>query len=143
MVVFAQEAKIAVDAFVTPVWVIDVERADLIWANRSALSLFAAASLEDLLAREQMLGANDFLIPELRRLLPGGRLESEFRVRQPDFQFMVICTFTGIEGDSGQTLSLVEAHADRNAPTSLARPSSNSASRVAIGWLRSARSRPA
>lgn len=121
-VAFSHSAKIAVDAFVTPVWVIDVERADLIWANRSALVLFAASTLEELLAREQMVGANTFLISELRGLVPGARLESEFRVRQPSFDLMVTCTFTGIEGESGQRLALVEAHADRNAPTSLRAP---------------------
>ncbi|HEX2672437.1 MAG TPA: ATP-binding protein, partial [Polyangiaceae bacterium] len=83
---------------------------------------FAAATLEELLAREHMLGLNAFLIPELRRLVPGGRVESEFRVRQPSFELTVTCTFTGIEGESGQRLALVEAHADRNAPTSLRAP---------------------
>lgn len=122
MVRFAHAAKIAVDAFVTPVWVIDVERADLIWANRSALTLFSASTLDELLSRAQMLGENAFLLPELRRLVPGGRLESEFRVRQPGFELTVTCTFTGIEGESGERLSLVEAHADRNAPTSLRPP---------------------
>jgi len=122
MVAFSHAAQIAVDAFVTPVWLIDVDRANLIWANRSALTLFAASSLEELLAREQMVGANAFLVAELRRLVPGARLESEFRVRQPAFELMVTCTFTGIEGDAGQKLALVEAHADRNAPTSLRAP---------------------
>ncbi|HYQ01399.1 MAG TPA: ATP-binding protein [Polyangiaceae bacterium] len=122
MVTLSDAAKVALDALVTPIWVIDVERGDLIWANRSALTLFAAASLEELLAREQMTGANAFLVGELRRLAPGARLESEFRVRQPGFELLVTCTFTGIEGEPGQRLSLVEAHADRNAPTSLRAP---------------------
>jgi two-component system, cell cycle sensor histidine kinase and response regulator CckA len=122
MVAFSHAAKIAVDTLVTPVWVIDVERADVVWANRSALSLFAAPSLDELVTREQMIGANAFLVVELGRLGTGARLESEFRVRQPGFEQMVTCTFTGIEGEAGQKLALVEAHADRNAPTSLRAP---------------------
>jgi len=123
MVTFSHAAKVAVDGFVTPVWVIDVERADFIWANRSALTLFAASSLEDLATREEVAGANAFLVTELRRLVPGARLESEFLVRRPGFELMVTCTFTGIEGEEpGRRLALVEAHAARNAPTSLRAP---------------------
>ncbi|MEI9940835.1 MAG: ATP-binding protein [Pseudomonadota bacterium] len=122
MVAFSDAAKVAVDAFVTPVWVVDVERADLVWANRSALTLFAALTLEELLARERMGGANAFLVTELRRLVPGARFESDFCVLQPGLELVVTCTFTGLDGDSGQKLALVEAHADRNAPTSLRAP---------------------
>ena len=122
MVTFSDAAKATVDAFVTPVWVVDVERADLIWANRSALTLFAALTLEELLGRERMRGANAFLVGELAHLVPGARLESEFRVLQAGFELLVTCTFTGVEGDAGQKLVLVEAHADRNAPTSLRAP---------------------
>ncbi|HYQ42007.1 MAG TPA: ATP-binding protein [Polyangiaceae bacterium] len=122
MVAFSDAAKIAVDAFVTPVWLVEAQRADLVWANRSALTLFGAATLDELLARERMKGANAFLARELGRLAAGGRLESEFRVLQPDFERYVTCTFTGIDGDSGTKLVLVEAHADRNAPASLRAP---------------------
>ncbi|HKO48817.1 MAG TPA: ATP-binding protein [Polyangiaceae bacterium] len=122
MVTFSDAAKVAVDVLVTPVWLVDVERADLVWANRSALTLFAARTLEELLARARMGEANGFLLAELRRLLPGARLESEFRVLQPGFELLVTCTFTGLDADSGQKLVLVEAHADRNAPTSLRAP---------------------
>jgi len=122
MPTFSDSAKVTVDAFVTPIWLVEVERADLVWANRSALTLFAASTLEELLVRERMSGANAFLAEELRRLLPGARLESEFRVLQPGFELLVTCTFTGIDGDSGRKLVLVEAHADRNAPTSLRAP---------------------
>ena len=122
MPIFSQSAKVTIDAFVTPVWVVEAEHADLVWANRSALTLFAASTLEELLTRERMRGANAFLSGELGRLLPGARLESEFRVLQPGFELLVTCTFTGIEGDSGQRLVLVEAHADRNAPASLRAP---------------------
>jgi len=122
MVSFSDATKVAVDAFVTPVWLVDVERADLVWANRSALTLFASPTLEELLTSQRMVGANAFLASELRCLVPGARLESEFRVLQPGFELMVTCTFTGIDGDGGQKLALVEAHADRNAPTSLRAP---------------------
>ncbi|HYP76202.1 MAG TPA: ATP-binding protein [Polyangiaceae bacterium] len=122
MVEFSDAAKVTVDGLVTPVWVVDVESADLIWANRSALTLFAATSLEELLGRERMKGANAFLAGELDRLLPGARLESEFRVLQPGFELLVTCTFTGMDADSGRKLALVEAHADRNAPASLRAP---------------------
>src|SRR4051812_4036333 len=122
MVTFSDAAKATVDAFVTPVWLVDVERADLIWANRSALTLFAAPTLEELLGRERMSGANAFLVGELAHLASGARLESEFRVLQSGFELLVTCTFTGVESDSGRRLALVEVHADRNAPASLRAP---------------------
>ena len=65
---------------------------------------------------------NGFLVAELRRLLPGARLESEFHVTQPGVELMVTCTFTGIDGEPGQRLVLVEAHGDRNAPASRRAP---------------------
>ncbi|HET7542755.1 MAG TPA: ATP-binding protein [Polyangiaceae bacterium] len=122
MVIFSEAAKIAVDTFVTPVWVIELERAAVVWANRAALALFAADTLEELLAREQTGAANAFLVGELARLKLGARLESEFRVRQPGVESMVTCTFTGIRGEVDQKLSLVEAHVDRHSPTSLRVP---------------------
>ena len=122
MVTFSDEAKVALDAFVTPVWVIDVQRAELIWANQSALQLFGAFTLHDLRAREPMRGASAFLLTELARLAPGARLESEFRIRELGTERSVTCTFTGVDGVSGARLVLVEAHAERNAPTSLRAP---------------------
>jgi len=121
MLIFSDAAKATVDTLVTPVWVVD-EHADLIWANRSALPLFAALTLDELLGRERMAGANAFLVDELARLVPGARLESEFRVLQSGFELLMACTFTGIEADSGQKLALVEAHADRDAQSSLRAP---------------------
>jgi two-component system cell cycle sensor histidine kinase/response regulator CckA len=113
------ETKLALDAFVTPVWVVDVLRADVIWANRSALTLFLATSLEELLAREPMRGAGAMLIAELSRLPAGARLECEFQVHRPASELTVTCTCTGLESEPGRPLALVEAHAERNAPASL------------------------
>jgi signal transduction histidine kinase len=123
MFALSNAAKIALDALVTPVWLVSVEGADLVWANRSALTLFGAVTLEELLARENLGGSNNgFLVAELQHLLPGARLESEFRVVQPGLELLVTCTFTGLEPDSGPKLVLVEAHADRKAPASLRAP---------------------
>ena len=122
MVTLSDAARVAVDAFVTPVWVVEVARANPIWANRSALALFAASTLDELVACEQLRGANEFLADELGRLLPGARLESEFRVLRPGLELLVTCTFTGIADDAGRKLALVEAHADRHAPASLRAP---------------------
>ena len=122
MVTFSDKAQAALDAFVTPVWVIDVQRAELIWANQSALTLFGSFTLHELLAREPMRGASAFLVAELARLAKGARLESEFRVLQPSSELVVSCTFTGIDGETGQRLALVEVHTERNAPASLRAP---------------------
>ena len=122
MVTFSDEAKVALDAFVTPVWVIDVQRAELIWANQSALTLFGAFTLHDLRAREPMRGASAFLITELARLASGARLESEFRIQESGSERSVTCTFTAVDDVGGSHLVLVEAHAERNAPTSLRAP---------------------
>jgi hypothetical protein len=45
MLFLSDDAKVALDAFVTPVWVVDVLCADVVWANRSALTLFFANTL--------------------------------------------------------------------------------------------------
>ena len=122
MVTFTHEAQDALDAFVTPVWLIDTQRAELTWANRSALALFEVATLHELLSREPMRGASAFLLAELPRLGNGARIESEFRIVQPGTELFVTCTFTGIEGGAGRRLALVEVHQDRHAPTSLRGP---------------------
>jgi two-component system cell cycle sensor histidine kinase/response regulator CckA len=122
MVTLSDDTQVALDAFVTPVWVIDTGRAELTWANRSALTLFDAPNLAELVARTPMRGASDFLLAELGRLAKGARIESEFRVLLPRGELMVTGTFTGIDDDTGQRLALVEVHEQRNAPTSLRAP---------------------
>ena len=122
MVTFSDAAKVALDALVTPIWAVDVARAELVWANQSALTLFGAFTVDDLKAREPMRAASAFLVTELARLATGARLESEFRIAGPDSERSVTCTFTGIDDASGSQLVLVEAHAERNAPTSLRAP---------------------
>ena len=117
----ALETQLALDAFVTPVWLVDVARADMAWANRAALVLFEVSSFEDLLAREPLSGAGPTLLAELSRLPPGARLECDFRVTRPASELTVACTCTGLAGESGRRLVLVEAHAERNAPASLRR----------------------
>ena len=122
MVTFSDEAQSALDACVTPIWVIDAQRAELSWANRAALALFEVSSLQELIAREPMRGASAFLLSELSRLSTGARIESEFRVSQRGGELMVNCTFTGIDGSAGRRLALVEGHVERHAPTSLRAP---------------------
>ena len=122
MSIFSEAAKIAMDTLITPVWVIEVERGRVVWANGSALTLFGADTLEELLERERMGAANAFLAGELGRLKPGARFESEFRVRRPGVEQWVTCTFTGIRGETDEPLSLVEAHVDHHVPTSLRPP---------------------
>ncbi len=119
MAFLSDEAKSALDVCVTPVWVVDVLSANVVWANHSALSLFLAASLEELVAREPMRGAGALLIAELSRLSARARLECEFQVIRPASELTVTCTCTGLESEPGRRLALVEAHAERNAPASL------------------------
>jgi len=113
------ETQLALDAFVTPVWVVDVNRGDVAWANRAALALFEAATLEDLRALEPLRGAGPMLIAELTRLPAGARIECDFRVTRVETELTVPCTCTGLATEPGRRLVLVEAHADRNVPASL------------------------
>jgi two-component system, cell cycle sensor histidine kinase and response regulator CckA len=122
MVNLSDEAQAALDAFVTPVWVIDTQRAELTWANRSALALFEAATLHELVSREPMRGSSAFLLAELSRLVDGARIESEFRVLKPGAELVVTCTFTGLESDAGRRMALVEVHQERAAKASLRGP---------------------
>ena len=122
MFTLSDATKVAVEAFRTPVWVVNVARTELVWANRSALTLFAASTFEELIEREPMGADNRFLSSELHGLLPGARLEREFRVNAPGFELLVPCTFTGLVGDSGQALVLVEAHENGTSPASLRPP---------------------
>ena len=121
MLTFSDEAKTALEYLVTPVWLVDVQCAEVAWANRSGLNLFGVTSLEELLAREPMRGA-DLLLTQLARLTVGARLESEFRVQQPATELTVSCTCTGVAHDSGRKLALIEAHPEQRAPASLRPP---------------------
>lgn len=122
MATFSDDAKLALDAFITPVWVIDVPKSEVTWANRSALTLFGAFTLHDLRAREPLRGASALLITELSRLASGARLESDFRIVEGGVENTVSCTFTGVQDERGSRLVLVEAHTERHAPTSLRAP---------------------
>jgi len=121
MQALSPETQLALDAFVTPVWLVDVSREEVAWANRAALTLFEVISFEDLLAREPMHGAGPTLLAEIARLPPGARLECDFRVTRAASELTVPCTCTGFAATAGVRLVLVEAHADRNAPASLRR----------------------
>ncbi|HEY3667531.1 MAG TPA: ATP-binding protein [Polyangiaceae bacterium] len=121
MLPLSDEARTALDLMVTPAWVVDVERAEISWANRSALSLFGATSLAELAARAPMVAA-ELLLAQLVRLAVGARFESEFRVQQPGAELTVSCTCTGIPSDSPRRLVLLEAHGERHAPASLRSP---------------------
>jgi len=116
------DAFAALDVLTTPVWVIDVRRVELVWANQSALALFAAASLAELAAREPMRGAAPELWAELSGLAPGSRFESEFDGAAPEGASGLRCAFTGGTGENGQALVLVEALAARTAWTPLCDP---------------------
>src|SRR5450432_1897180 len=122
MVFLSDDARVALDAFVTPIWVVDVLRVNFVWANRSALNLFEVAALPELVAREPMRGVGPTLLGDLSRLAPGERLESEFPVHQASGDVMVSCTYTGLGVEGGRLLALVEAHAERSAPPSLRNP---------------------
>jgi two-component system cell cycle sensor histidine kinase/response regulator CckA len=114
MLTFTGDAQAALDALVTPVWLIDAQRTQPAWANRAALALFEAATLAELSAREPMRGASAFLLSELARLSDGAHIEGELRVARARGELVVACTFTGVGGEAGR-LTLVEVHADRTA----------------------------
>ena len=101
MVPFSRETQAAFDAFVTPMWVIDAARAELIWANRAALALYEAPTLVELIERKPLRGASPLLLAELGRLPVGARLESELGVLRASSELVVTCTFTGVAGTSG------------------------------------------
>jgi signal transduction histidine kinase len=121
MIFLSDDARVALDAFATPVWVVDVPCADLVWANRAALTLFAASSLSELLAREPLRGASARVIAELSRLPPGARLECNFRVERPGSELTVACTCTALETEAERQFALFEAKAERELPAAVRR----------------------
>jgi len=115
MVTVSQDA---LDALATPIWVIEVERAELTLANQSALALFAASNVQEINAGEPMRGAGTLVLAEIALLAEGARLEAEFEIALPQAEVVVSCTVTGILGPTGERLALVEARPRRSAPAS-------------------------
>jgi signal transduction histidine kinase len=121
MVFLSDDARVALDAFVTPVWVVDVQCADLVWANRAALKLFGVSSLSELLKREPMRGVSARVIAELSRLRPGAQLECDFRVERAGAELIVACTCTALEAEADRHDVLFEAKVERELTSALSR----------------------
>lgn len=108
-----QSDLVGLDLLAAPVWVFDIQRRRMWWANRAALALWSAADLEELLARDFSGEMSDVTAARMREYLrrfragetvleqwtcyPGGRAQN------------VECTCSGVRLDDGRLAMLVEA----------------------------------
>jgi len=112
----SDEARAALDVFATPVWVVDVRRVALVWANHAALTLFGTGQPEPLQGTEPMRGASAALIAGLARLTPGARINGEFRVQRASGGAVTVdctCTGLGLELEGEMRHALIEVRTER------------------------------
>ena len=99
------------DVLQTPMWILDIETMQICWANRAALTLWNASSLEELLDREghQILGGAQLQLEEnIPELAPGKTLSLRWRFDFKGNPVVLKCIGSSVITESSQTALLVE-----------------------------------
>ena len=109
----AQSDLVALDLLTTPVWVFDTQRRCIWWANRAALTLWNAADLDELLARDFAGEMSDVtaarLREYLRRFRAGETVLEQWTIYPRGHPQTVDCTCSGVRIEDGRMAMLVEA----------------------------------
>lgn len=97
-----------------PIWIYDVEKYKLFWANRAGLEFWEADTLDELVQRDFKSDATEATqqtlegyINEFRK---GNVIDKWWRISPKDVDKHVLCRFSGIHIDDGRLAMLVEAH---------------------------------
>ncbi|MBE9225491.1 PAS domain S-box protein [Phormidium sp. LEGE 05292] len=96
----------------TPIWIYDIQNLKMRWANRAALLLWNAASLEELLSRDfsQVSTATHTRLQTYLELFEQGKTVVEQWTFYPkENTLSVRCTCSGIHLENGRLAMLVEA----------------------------------
>ncbi|MCG6940858.1 MAG: EAL domain-containing protein [Thiohalocapsa sp.] len=107
----------ALNLLQTPVWVFDTERSRMWWANGAAVTLWSAADLDELLARDFGADMSDVttarLREYLRRFAAGETVLEQWTFYPRGRPVTVHCTCSGVCIDSGRPAMLVEGRPPR------------------------------
>lgn len=104
------------DGLQTPIWVFDIQRLRMVWANRTAVSIWQASSLDELVSRDfsPLFGdAAQSRQPRLRVDLQafeqGRTIQATWIVYPTDQPVLMACLCSGITLEDGRRAMLVEA----------------------------------
>lgn len=104
----------AFESLQTPVWIYDIERFEMVWANRSALKLWEADTLKEFLARDftDISASTRSRLTQYNTLFARGETVQETWTFYPKgaSSVQVQCLCSGIELPDGRTAMLVEGH---------------------------------
>jgi len=101
----------ALDLLHHPVWIFDILRGSIWWANRAAVTLWCATSLQDLRARDFSTTSSSTVsrLGEYQRRFAGGGVIREQWTFYPGGNACTVdCTCSGIAIDDGRLAMLVE-----------------------------------
>lgn len=99
----------------SPVWIFDIERTQMWWANYAALNLWDALSLEELLARDwsHISQATQIRLQNyLQQFKQGKTVVEQWTFYPQGNAVSVRCVFSGIQIESGRLAMLVEGVTD-------------------------------
>ena len=106
------------DTLVSAVWVYDIERYGIIWANRAALTLWESESVDELCSRDFSEGSSDAvqqtLLDYQAKFKQGERLSRLWRISPNGVFKQIYCQLSGVELADGRTAMLVEASSEVN-----------------------------
>jgi len=110
----AREALQPLDMLNTPIWVFDVERHAMWWANRRALHFWHAESLEALLARDftsDSATVRQRLAQVIEKTPPGGVVSETWTLYPDNVPATMLLTMTPITIEEGRNAVLIESSA--------------------------------
>lgn len=106
-------ATVQIDHLNCPIWVYDISLRQISWANNSALALWEATSLEELLRRdfngEQSRAVDETLQGYLNKFKAGESIEAWWEISPKNKKKKVFCLLSGIQLSDGRYGMLVEA----------------------------------
>jgi signal transduction histidine kinase len=112
----ATHTKLALlDILQTPVWIFDIERMQMWWANQKALSLWNASSLEQLLSRDWSQASQSTKIrlqAYLKQFQHQQTVIEQWTFYPKERPISVRCVCSGISIESGRLAMLVEGAVD-------------------------------
>ena len=106
------DAVLNFDQLQTPVWIYDTINYRIHWANQSAISLWQADSLTELVCRDFRTDASDAvqhtLLSYLDEFAKGHTISHWWRLNPKGHTTHVFCRFSGVRLDDGRMAMLVE-----------------------------------
>lgn len=106
--IFTQSMKRAYALLSSPLWIFDIERQCIVWANQAAVNLWQADSVEDLIERDFASGMSEAthtrLLSYLEHLNSGGETTESWTFYPGGKAMTMRCHFTGVLLEEGERL---------------------------------------